>query len=225
MNIKNATPQSALLCAKAAILTAPEVSCGVAFLSCGDVRGTPFGSHDSLIEIFFFSNQICYGKRLKAFPTGFGAELPEESWLPKGGKLPVCKATDFKTELGRRGNPSLHPPLWVEIKKKESSMTRSKSKLMNFRVTQEDYGRIHRRAEKAGLSLSGYLLTAAMQREIIVIEGLKEAAKELRKIGTNINQLTRLCNEGRITCLELKGVKAQLEEIWRFLNSLTRKAV
>ena len=104
-------------------------------------------------------------------------------------------------------------------------MTRSKSKLMNFRVTQEDYERIHRKAEKAGLSLSGYLLTVALQREIIVIEGLQEAGKELRKIGTNVNQLTRLCHEGRITCLELKGVKGELEEIWRFLNSLTRKAV
>jgi len=115
--------------------------------------------------------------------------------------------------------------VWVEKKKKENGMTRSKSKLMNFRVTQEDHERIHRRAKRAGLSLSGYLMKAAMQREIIVIEGLKEAAKELRKIGVNINQLTRLCNEGRIECLELKGVKAQLEEIWRFLNSLTRKAV
>lgn len=104
-------------------------------------------------------------------------------------------------------------------------MARSKSKLMNFRVTQEDYDRIHSKAGRAGLSLSGYLLTMALQREIIVIEGLQEATKELRKIGTNINQLTRLCNEGRITCLELRGVKAQLEEIWRFLNSLTRKAV
>ena len=104
-------------------------------------------------------------------------------------------------------------------------MARSKSKLMNFRVTQEDYDRIHNKANKAGLSLSGYLLTAALQREIVVIEGLQEAAKELRKIGGNINQLTRLCNEGRLTCLELKGVKGQLEEIWRFLNSLTRKVV
>ncbi len=104
-------------------------------------------------------------------------------------------------------------------------MARSKSKLMNFRVTQGDYERIHGRAEKAGLSLSGYLLTAAIQHEIIVIEGLQEAVQELRKMGVNLNQLTRLCNEGRITCLELKGVKAQLEEIWRFLNSLTRKAV
>ena len=104
-------------------------------------------------------------------------------------------------------------------------MARRKSKLMNFRVTQEDYERIHRRAEKAGLSLSGYLLTAAMQREIIVIEGLQEAVREPRKIGTNLKQLTRLCNEGRITCLGLKGVKSQMEEIWRLLNSLTRKAV
>ena len=104
-------------------------------------------------------------------------------------------------------------------------MARSKSKLLNFRVTQEDYDRIHRKAERAGLSLSGYLLTVALQREIIVIDGLQDAAKELRRIGVNVNQLTRLCNEGRITCLELRGIKSQLEEIWRFLNSLTRKAV
>jgi hypothetical protein len=75
-------------------------------------RKTPFGFHDSLIKMFFFSNQICYGKRRKAFSINFGVELLEESWLPKGGKLPVCKAIGFKNRAWQEGNPSLHPP-WV----------------------------------------------------------------------------------------------------------------
>ncbi len=104
-------------------------------------------------------------------------------------------------------------------------MQRNKSKMINFRVTQEDYERIHKQAEKIKLSLTAYLLTMALKGEITVIEGLPDMAKELRKIGVNINQLTRLCHEGKITCLELKGVTSKLGEIWRLLNSLTQNSV
>jgi hypothetical protein len=103
-------------------------------------------------------------------------------------------------------------------------MPRAKSRILNFRVTEQDHQRIHRRAEKAGLSLSGYLLTMALDGKLIITPGLAEAAHELRKIGNNINQLTRLCHEGKITCPDLQGVKQAMEEIWRSLSSPTPKA-
>ena len=72
------------------------------------------------------------------------------------------------------------------------------------------------------MNLTKYLTMCALNKDIVVIENLKEFQVELRRIGNNLNQLTRLCNEGIITCLELENIKKQVNEIWQLLNLLTR---
>ena len=59
-----------------------------------------------------------------------------------------------------------------------------------------------------------------MDKEIIVINGLEEAITQLRKIGNNINQLTKLSNQGSITNVNLENVKEELKNIWQLLNLL-----
>ena len=59
-----------------------------------------------------------------------------------------------------------------------------------------------------------------MDKEIIVINGLEEAITQLRKIGNNINQLTKLSNKGSITNVNLENVKEELKNIWQLLNLL-----
>ena len=72
------------------------------------------------------------------------------------------------------------------------------------------------------MDLTKYLTMCALNKDIVVIENLKEFQVELRRIGNNLNQLTRLCNEGIITCLELANIKKQVNEIWQLLNLLTQ---
>ena len=48
---------------------------------------------------------------------------------------------------------------------------------------------------------------------------------ELRRIGNNINQLTKLANSRVITCADLRSTKKELEKIWQSLNLLTTKSV
>ena len=62
-----------------------------------------------------------------------------------------------------------------------------------------------------------------MNKEIIVIDGLEEIIKQLRKIGNNINQLTKLCNQGRLTNINLEDVKKEMKSIWQLLNLLIQK--
>lgn len=103
-------------------------------------------------------------------------------------------------------------------------MRRRKAKLINFRTTQEDYEHIKRRAEGAGLTVTAFITTMALDGKIIVVPGCREAAYELSKIGGNLNQLTRLCHEGRITCPELDGMKAEVKNVWQSLNSRTQRS-
>ena len=44
---------------------------------------------------------------------------------------------------------------------------------------------------------------------------------ELRRIGNNINQLTRLANSRIITCVDLEDTKKKLQKLWQSLNLLT----
>lgn len=98
----------------------------------------------------------------------------------------------------------------------------NKTKRVNFRITEKELRKIKEKARKSNMNLTKYLTVCALNKDIVVIENLKEFQVELRRIGNNLNQLTRLCNEGIITCLELENIKKQVNEIWQLLNLLTQ---
>ena len=98
----------------------------------------------------------------------------------------------------------------------------NKTKRVNFRITEKELEKIKEKAKKSNMNLTKYLTVCALNKNILVVENLKEFQLELRRIGKNLNQLTRLCNEGIITCLELENIKKQVNEIWQLLNLLTQ---
>ena len=69
-------------------------------------------------------------------------------------------------------------------------------------ISKEDLGLIKQNAKKARMSQSDYVTHCCLGRQIVVIEGLKELAKELRAIGNNLNQLTTQANMKQITVSE-----------------------
>lgn len=99
----------------------------------------------------------------------------------------------------------------------------NKNRYFNFRVNEKEYSAIKIKIEKSKLNTSEYLLRTAMDKDIIVISGLEEIIMQLRKIGNNINQLTKLCNQGRITNINLEDVKKEMKSIWQLLNLLIQK--
>ena len=96
----------------------------------------------------------------------------------------------------------------------------NKNRHFNFRVNEKEYNKIKSKIEKSELNTSEYLLKTAMDKDIIVIDGLEEIIMQLRKIGNNINQLTKLCNQGRLTNIDLEDVKKEMNSIWQLLNLL-----
>ena len=89
-----------------------------------------------------------------------------------------------------------------------------------YKYRNEFIEKIKSKIKKSKLNTSEYLLKTAMDKEIIVINGLEEAITQLRKIGNNINQLTKLSNQGSITNVNLENVKEELKNIWQLLNLL-----
>lgn len=75
------------------------------------------------------------------------------------------------------------------------------------------------------MSESEFVRRAAMDREVIVIEGMDELLRELRYQGNNLNQLTVMARQGRITKVNYEPFTEVYRNAWQTLNSLLSHAV
>lgn len=92
--------------------------------------------------------------------------------------------------------------------------------MIAMRFRESDYAAIKRKAEKANMNFTEFVTTSAMNKQITVINGLSDVLKEQKAIGKNINQLTTLCNMGKIICPDLKELKQQYAEVLTALNEI-----
>jgi len=96
----------------------------------------------------------------------------------------------------------------------------NKSKMFAMRISQVDYDRIQHKAGEAGMSMTGFITDSALNKKIVVVDGLDKVLAELKAIGKNLNQLTILCNMGRIQCLDLKEIKTNFGAVFDYLYDL-----
>lgn len=101
----------------------------------------------------------------------------------------------------------------------------NKTERLEIRLTTSEKELIKNKSQEANLSISKYVIRSAMDKDVIVIDGLNEFSTQLRRIGNNINQITKKVNEGIITCPDLDNVKKELGNLWQSLNSLITKSV
>ena len=101
---------------------------------------------------------------------------------------------------------------------------KTKSEILKFRVTPEEKEIITRKALSSYRLLSRYLRDCALDKRITVINGADTIAEELRRIGNNINQISRAVNSGYVSAVNLTETREELKAIWRSLNSLARDA-
>ena len=90
---------------------------------------------------------------------------------------------------------------------------RIRNKNIPIRVTEKELEIIDRKAVKAKLSRTDFLVTAALGKEITLMEDLKPILTELRRIGNNVNQLTKLANTGAVRVVGLQDLTETLGEI------------
>ncbi len=94
----------------------------------------------------------------------------------------------------------------------------------SFRVNNKDYEKIEKNIKKSKLSITEYMTKSALNKEIVVIDDLKELVLEVNKIGVNINQLTKLANQGKVDCAgELEEINKELVEVWQLLRQLIQR--
>ncbi|MFH5877189.1 plasmid mobilization protein, partial [Clostridium perfringens] len=73
---------------------------------------------------------------------------------------------------------------------------RKREKQIKFYVNEKEYDQIKKKVEKSKLKQQEYLIKSALNKKIIVIDGLKEILLELSREGNNLNQIAKKINEG-----------------------------
>lgn len=94
----------------------------------------------------------------------------------------------------------------------------NRTTIMKFRATEEEAAEIRRKANAAGMTVSRFLRTAAVNSQVVLyntadVFGIRS---ELRRIGNNINQIAMVVNSNRSVyqsdVRELKKLFSELSE-------------
>jgi len=110
----------------------------------------------------------------------------------------------------------------IDIKNKET-----KSERINLHLTPTAKSIIADKASALGMNMTAYLTASAIVNDVYVIgdmETFNELVYQVKKIGSNINQLRMLSQLGRIECVDLSDCTDELDNIRKILNTIIRKA-
>ena len=100
---------------------------------------------------------------------------------------------------------------------------RKRNRTITIRCTDDEYQRIHRKAERHKLSISDFVLRSAMDKKIIVADGLDEVAKQQKAIGRNLNQIAMLAHEGRLHSVRLDELVEQHKAVTQAVCDIAKE--
>ena len=75
-------------------------------------------------------------------------------------------------------------------------MSRKRKNLVGFWLDDNEYLSLKNKISSTNRSRSDYLRKCSLDKNITVIPGVRDFMIELKRIGNNLNQITRLANEG-----------------------------
>ena len=101
---------------------------------------------------------------------------------------------------------------------------RKRNKSIPIRVTEDELKQINKKAAKARLSRTDYLINCALGKEITLIEDIKPLLTEMRRIGNNLNQQTKLANMGKINAVNLEETLVALDRMYQVIHTLLAKS-
>ena len=105
----------------------------------------------------------------------------------------------------------------------KAAPNRERNRTMTIRATQEEKDFIMRKMKKSGAgNFNTYALKMLIVGEVknVDLTHYHELAKEVSRIGTNINQVVKFVNaNGRIYPQEIAELQERMNDIWQLLKS------
>ena len=97
----------------------------------------------------------------------------------------------------------------------------NRNTIMKFRATEEEAAEIRRKAAAAGMNVSRFLRTSAVNSQVVLYNtaDLFGLRSDIRKIGNNINQIAMVVNSNRsVYQSDVRELKKQFSELSEKLN-------
>ena len=95
--------------------------------------------------------------------------------------------------------------------------------MVAMRFRENEYEAIKKKADKANLNFTVFVTRSALNKPMVMIDGLSQVLKEQKAIGRNLNQLTTLCNMEKIDCPDLSEMINQYSAVYDRLNDITER--
>ena len=94
--------------------------------------------------------------------------------------------------------------------------------ILKVRLTQEESDRLKERSERTGISMSGIVRAALKKQKLVELPpaDFTETVVQLRRIGNNLNQLTRAANSGEVQIPEIKETLSEIVAIDKKLSKI-----
>lgn len=97
---------------------------------------------------------------------------------------------------------------------------RIRDTVLAIRLTQKEKDKIKDKAAKAGLSTNEFIIKCTNRAKLKAPLDLKPVVIELKRIGTNLNQIALKVNSGTVTVVNLGETKNELAELYSKLNDI-----
>jgi len=103
-------------------------------------------------------------------------------------------------------------------------MGRKRNIQIKFFLSDEENKKLENKLEKLDLNKSEYLRKCSLDKKIIVVDGFKELAKEISRIGNNLNQITKAVNQGIISDSKaLNNLKGEYKKVFNEIYEISKK--
>ena len=104
------------------------------------------------------------------------------------------------------------------------STSRARPKQVKFWASEKELEQIKKKVKKSKLTQSEYLLRSALDKNILVVDGLKEILIELSIEGNNLNQIAKALNQKEEFKEEqFLETKEKLMELWSLIEKILKE--
>jgi len=108
-------------------------------------------------------------------------------------------------------------------------LNRTRQNQIVIRVNDYENALIKKKVEQSGVNQQQFLVKAATEKPIVNTDGIRGVVPELKRIGINLNQIAKKCNEGRYiddeTLHSVQTIGKELNDVWQLLKQLAHGRV
>ena len=102
--------------------------------------------------------------------------------------------------------------------------SRARPKQVKFWASEKELEQIKKKVKKSKLTQPEYLLRSALDKNILVVDGLKEILLELSREGNNLNQIAKALNQNEeFKADQFLETKEKLMELWSLIEKILKE--